>query len=330
MNSKLLHPRGGSQLARAGLFRLPARVCASRPARSDCPAQDFARPHVPSLSVGRLFFDGAPAVPMISAGFARASARAVLFVSSTEARTECPRSSVSNGQAIRSIEQKARGRVRRRAVAVGESPAPNTPSGAVIQSLGSEAVGEPKELPTPGRFAGLENREEVIAKPCLLSMAEGIARRKATNCDVAAWQASGNGETAPGDLVAPTVSRSGQSCEPQRNRDAGSRPINDDGSVSESARGTLVADRRVSRDERLSKQRSPSWPSASRFDSGQSSPIAMFLSFFTGFSTGGQVVSVRNNRDCRRRCLVEAPSARPASKNFALNAELAMPHSVAT
>ncbi len=42
----------------------------------------------------------------------------------------------------------------------------NTPERLTIHSLGSEANGEAHVLPTPGRFAGLENREVVIAKPC--------------------------------------------------------------------------------------------------------------------------------------------------------------------
>jgi hypothetical protein len=39
------------------------------------------------------------------------------------------------------------------------------PKKAVTPRVGDQRVGEPKQSPTPGSFAGLVSREEVIAKP---------------------------------------------------------------------------------------------------------------------------------------------------------------------
>ncbi len=39
------------------------------------------------------------------------------------------------------------------------------PKEAVTPRVGDQRAGEPEQSPTPGSFAGLVNREEVIAKP---------------------------------------------------------------------------------------------------------------------------------------------------------------------
>ena len=39
------------------------------------------------------------------------------------------------------------------------------PKEAVTPHVGDQRAGEPDQSPTPGSFAGLVNREEVIAKP---------------------------------------------------------------------------------------------------------------------------------------------------------------------
>jgi len=50
-----------------------------------------------------------------------------------------------------------------------EQMATRYPKKAVTPRVGDQRAGEPKQSPTPGSFAGLVNREEVIAKPRTLT-----------------------------------------------------------------------------------------------------------------------------------------------------------------